>query len=509
MGLELAEFHNADSADKAAVIMAESGDRLTFSQLGSASSQAAHLLQALGLEPGDRVAVCLTNSLEFFPIVCGIIRAGLFAVPISTKLTAQEIEYIVRDSGAKVVITSPLIGSASGALPGRLSDLVLFSAACEAPGFRDWVLEREAQPNTPLAPLKEGGEVLYSSGTTGRPKGIKRDGALPPGGLSVRTAQVAMDLNMRFDAIYLSPAPLYHSAPFGWSLALLRLGATVVVMDRFDAEAALAAIETYRVTHSQWVPTHFVRLLKLDSARRSAFDLSSHALALHAAAPCPVSVKRAMIDWWGPILVEFYGSTEQSILTMINSADWLFHPGSVGRCMRGTLHICDEAGEDLPPQTPGQVYCDGGVLFEYGNNPEKNAQSRHANGWTTVGDIGYLDQEGYLFLTDRKDFMIISGGVNIYPQELEDLLVGHPKVADAAVIGTPDEDLGEKVTALVQLIDPADGTPEFARELRDWMRQSISAVKTPKLIVFRAELPRLPTGKMVKHLLRAEYAEAG
>lgn len=506
MAYDLAGFPAAADTRKPAIIMGETGERLTFAELEAASSQAGRLYDTLGLEAGDRVAICLPNCSEFLVAACGALRVGLVVVPISSKLTAAEIEYIVDDAGAKILLTSPAIGPTHADLPGRLPAGSLFSTGGPSPGFEPWDTARRGQSSASLPPREEGHELLYSSGTTGRPKGVSRAGSMPPGGLSRRTASLGATLGFDASMTYLCPAPLYHAAPFGWSIAVLRHGGTLVVMERFDPEQALRLIERYRITASQWVPTHFSRMLKLPAAVRSRYDLSSMRLALHAAAPCPQAVKREMIAWWGPVIIEYYGSSEQSSLTMIDSADWLAHPGSVGRCLSARLHICDEDGEELPPGTPGLIYCEGGVEFSYRNEPEKTAQSRHAKGWTTVGDIGYLDEEGYLYLTDRKNFMIISGGVNVYPQEIEDLLITHPRIADAAVIGTPHDDLGEQVTAVIQTVDPREATPELAAELRLWMREHLSGVKVPRRIEFRSELPRLPTGKMVKHLLRDEYA---
>jgi fatty-acyl-CoA synthase len=349
--------------------------------------------------------------------------------------------------------------------------------------------------------------MLYSSGTTGRPKGVRV--ALPEAE-DVAAPTVLGMLAQRLyglgpETVYLSPAPLYHAAPLRWSMTVQRLGGTVVMMEHFDPLAALAAIERYRADAGQWVPTHFVRMLKLDDSARNRHDLSSLRIAIHAAAPCPVAIKRAMLDWWGPILHEYYAGSEGNGLTTISSPEWLEHPGSVGRAAYGVLHVCDDDGEELPPGAEGLVYFEGGGQFAYHNDPAKTAEATNRHGWTTLGDVGRVDAEGYLYLTDRKSFMIISGGVNIYPQEVENRLVTHPRVADAAVIGAPDEEMGERVVAVVQPLDMTEATPAFAEELRCWCRAELSGVKTPRQIDFTSELPRHATGKLYKRLLRDRY----
>jgi len=492
--------------DKAAVILGGSGTILTYRELDAAANRGAHVLRAAGVAAGDAIAMCLENGYGFFNVTWALIRCGAIVVPISARLTAKEIAFIVEDSGAKMLITSSGIDADLDTLARMTPHVIRFVAGADTPGYRYWDAETNAASTDAIVDEGEGSTMLYSSGTTGRPKGVHRRSTGGSSGVFDSAVRIFGMLGLDDGMVYLSPAPLYHSAPFAWSMATVLVGGTVVIMKRFDAEQALELIERCRVTIGQWVPTHFVRLLKLDEATRHTYDLSSLKVAVHAAAPCPVPIKRAMIDWWGPILFEYFGSTEQSALTFITSDEWLTHPGSVGRCQRGILHICDDSGEPVPTGTTGQVYSEGGVNFDYHNDPEKTAQSRNHLGWTSVGDIGYLDQEGYLYLTDRKNFMIISGGVNVYPQEIENLLVTHPRVADAAVIGTPHPDLGEQVTAIVQPLDMADATPAFAETLKSWVRSELSGVKVPKRIEFRETLPRLPTGKMVKHTLRQEYS---
>jgi long-chain acyl-CoA synthetase len=349
--------------------------------------------------------------------------------------------------------------------------------------------------------------MLYSSGTTGRPKGVKRPvtGDTPidaPNGLAMMGQAL---YGWTPDSIYLSPAPLYHAAPLGWTMGVLSLGGTVVVMERFDPEEALALVEKHKVTTAQWVPTHFVRMLKLPEDVRTKYDVSSLKQVFHAAAPCPVPVKQQMIEWWGPIISEYYAGTEGNGFTAINSEQWLAHKGSVGRSLNAELKICDEDGNALPPRSEGTVYFAGGGQFEYHNDPKKTAESRNQHGWTTLGDVGWVDEEGYLYLTDRKSFMIISGGVNIYPQEIENLLITHPKVADVAVVGGPHEEMGEEVIAVIQPANWSEAGPDLAAELNAFARANLSHVKTPRKIDFMEELPRHATGKLYKRLIRDAY----
>jgi fatty-acyl-CoA synthase len=352
--------------------------------------------------------------------------------------------------------------------------------------------------------------MLYSSGTTGQPKGILKplSAYTAAEGFAERQRENAYDLSP--ETVYLSPAPLYHAAPLNTVLAVQSWGGSVVLMERFDAEQALKLIERYRVTHSQWVPTMFIRMLKLTPEVRTANDLSSHRVAIHAAAPCPVEVKRQMIDWWGPVLYEYYAGTEAAGATFITSADWLAHPGSVGRASLGVLRICDEKGRVLPPHEPGLVYFERDApTFEYHNDPEKTRAGRHPihENWSTLGDIGHLDEEGYLYLTDRKAFMIISGGVNIYPQAIEDALISHPKVADVAVFGVPDAEMGEAVKAVVELAEGEHPGETSAAELIDYARARLARYMVPKSIDFIDAMPRLPTGKLYKRVLRDPYWE--
>lgn len=506
--------HAANRPDHPAVIMAGSGEQMTFGEMDAAANRFAHLLRSRGLGKGDAFAVLLENRIDFFTLIWGSQRAGTMLVPISTRLTGPEIAYILRDSEAKFLITS---NSFDGVIPDirtECPDLPVLVMDGEDAGKEDFAAELAGHSPEPIADQSAGMVMLYSSGTTGRPKGIRPappedpdpQASVPLLGLATMGAGMPADGSM----VYLSPAPLYHAAPIGWASTAHRLGGTVVVMEKFDPELALKAIETHKVTDSQWVPTHFVRFLKLDPQIRARYDLSSHRRALHAAAPCPVPIKREMIEWWGPIINEYYAGSEGIGMTLIKSEEWLNHPGSVGKAIYGTLHVCGPDGGEVPPGEDGLIYFENPLLPTYHNDPDKTREAMHPEGWMTLGDIGHLDEEGFLYLTDRKSHMIISGGVNIYPQEIENLLVTHDKVMDAAVIGAPDPDLGEKVVAVVQPVDMAlveNGAAEaLEAELREFLAPSLSRVKMPKLFDFRPELPREANGKLYKRELRDEYA---
>jgi long-chain acyl-CoA synthetase len=501
------KVHAAATPDKPALIVAETGETISFAELDRRSNRAAQLLRARGLATGDTVAFFCENIPDYFDLTWGAQRAGLFFVCISSKLTAPEAAYIVEDSGARLVVASAGLAYVAERLAPLIPDLARLVIGGDVPGWERWEPVFAAMPDTPIADERAGVDMLYSSGTTGRPKGVRV--ALPEAADVAAPTVLGMLAQHLYrigpKTIYLSPAPLYHAAPLRWSMTVQRLGGTVVMMEHFDPLAALAAIERYRTDTSQWVPTHFVRMLKLSEDMRMRHDLSSLRVAIHAAAPCPIPIKRAMIEWWGPVLYEYYAGSEGNGLTTITSEEWLAHPGSVGRAAYGTLHICDEHGEEVPTGAEGLVYFEGGGQFDYHNDPAKTAEARNRHGWTTLGDVGRVDDEGYLYLTDRKSFMIISGGVNIYPQEIENRLVTHPRVADAAVIGAPDEEMGERVVAVVQPLDMADATPAFAEELQRWCRAELSGVKTPRQIDFAPELPRHPTGKLYKRLLRDRY----
>ena len=502
--------HAQTRPDHPAMIMAGSGQTVTFAEMDAYANRFAQLLRARGLKRGDHFAVLMENNVHYLQVVWGSQRAGTMMVPISTRLTAPEICYILKDAGAKFLLTSTRYAEAIEGIRDECADLPLLIVDGE--GEEDYEAALAAQPAEPIADQAPGQYMLYSSGTTGRPKGVKPappedDDILatnPLMGLAVMGAGMPADGSM----VYLSPAPLYHAAPIGWCTTAQRLGGTVVVMEKFDPEHALETIEKYKITDSQWVPTHFVRMLKLDPEVRTRYDLSSHQRALHAAAPCPVPIKREMIEWWGPIINEYYAGSEGVGMTLIKAEDWLTHPGSVGKAIHGTLHVCDAEGEEVPVGQDGLLYFENDLIPTYHNDPEKTREAMHPKGWMTLGDIGHVDEDGFLYLTDRKSHMIISGGVNIYPQEIENLLVTHDKVMDAAVIGAPCPDFGEKVVAVVQPIDMADAGDALEAELRDFLAPSLSKIKMPKLFDFRAQLPREANGKLYKRELRDEFQKA-
>ena len=502
----------AASPDKPAVIMAATGAVLTYRQLDEQSNQLAHLLHQAGLRPGDHIAFMLENRPEYLPIAWAAQRSGLYYTAISSRLTAEELAYVVADCEAKVFITSAPYADVAAAIIASTPDvqlrLVLGGRIDAHEPYEEAVAD---QPVTPLAEELEGSDMLYSSGTTGRPKGVKPALPLTPAGTPNLMVALCQGLfAMDAETVYLSPAPLYHAAPLRFCMTVQRLGGTVVVMDHFDPAGALALIEQHHVTHSQWVPTMFIRMLKLPDEERLGHDVSSLRVAIHAAAPCPAEVKERMIEWWGPVLEEYYAGTEGNGFVYCNSVDWLAHRGTVGKAITGTVHICDEDGAELGVGEPGTIWFEGGNTFEYHNDAAKTASSRDpkGRGWSTLGDVGYLDDDGYLYLTDRKAYMIISGGVNIYPQEAENVLALHPKVFDVAVFGVPNEDFGEEVKAVVQPVSMDEAGPDLERELIAYCREHLSPVKCPRTVDFRPELPRHPTGKLYKRLLKDEYWKA-
>jgi long-chain acyl-CoA synthetase len=497
-------------ADKPAVILHPSGTQLSFPELEARANRLAHHFRSAGLREGDTIAAVMENNEHIQAVMWAARRSGLYYALINTHLTAPEAAYIVDNSGAKAIIGSrAMVKVCEGLaehLPNGLPDLLLIADD----DLEGWLRYPECvadQPYTPIADEREGDLLQYSSGTTGRPKGIRRDlQRTSPAEAPIMLMPLLAAVGLSGDAVYLSPAPLYHTAPAFWSMSVQSMGGTTVVMEKFDAEQALDAIQRYRVTHGQFVPAMFVRMLKLPEAVRNSYDVSSLLRVVHAAAPCPVEIKRQMIDWWGPIVDEYYASSEAVGASFIRAEEWLEHPGSVGKPLVGTPHILDDDGGELPPGEAGTIYYEGGYAFEYLKDEARTAEARDTHGWVTVGDIGYLDSEGYLFLTDRRHHMIISGGVNIYPQEAEDLLVTHPKVLDAAVFGIPDEGMGQSVKGVVQPVDPADATEGFAEELQVWLRERLAHYKCPRSISFEAQLPRTDTGKLYKQELVKKYS---
>ncbi|MFV0524037.1 MAG: AMP-binding protein [Acidimicrobiales bacterium] len=506
--------HAATRPDHPAIVMAGSGETLTYRELDERSNRLAHLFRAQGLAAGDHVAVFMENQIRFMEIVWAALRSGLYITAVNSFLAPDEVAYIVDDCDAAVVISSRAKAEVAAAIDPAATPKVQrwlmtdgVPSTSAGPGWEPYEEAVARFPATPIDDESAGLPMLYSSGTTGRPKGVKRP--LPDHAIDELEPRVATFFTSEYrygpDMTYLSPAPLYHAAPMTFSCAVHRVGGTLVVMERFDAEGCLAAIERHRVTHSQFVPTMFVRMLKLDPGRRLAHDLSTLGVAIHAAAPCPVPVKQEMIEWWGPIIFEYYAGSEGNGSTFITSEEWLQRPGSVGRARIGQVHVCDDDGNPLNPGEIGTIYFSGGSSYEYYKDPAKTEAASLPGGRSTLGDIGYLDDEGYLYLTDRKANMIISGGVNIYPQEVEDVLITHPRVTDVAVFGVPDPEMGEQVKAVVQPVHLDDATPELEAELIAFARDRIAHYKCPRSVDFEAELPRLPTGKLYKRLLRDRY----
>jgi long-chain acyl-CoA synthetase len=441
----------ASAPDKPAVITADGARVLTYGDLDRRSRQVSRLLADLGVQTGDHVALLLPNRPEYFEVAWGAQRHGAYWTPVNWHLTAEEAGYIVGDCGARVLFAGAETAQVAAQIAADLPGLAVFVAGGEPyPGQQSYEAAISAQSADPVGDEVDGAVFFYSSGTTGRPKGIKPNHAFPPFG-SPSTLALLMNAVFGFgpDSVYLCPAPLYHAAPNNFSLGTQRLGGTVVLMDRFDPVACLRAVEGHRVSHVQFVPTHFVRLLRLPDEQRLTFDVSSLRTVVHAAAPCPVEVKRQMIDWLGPCLVEYYAGSEANGITVIDSADWLSHPGSVGRALGAPVHIVGDDGAELPAGQDGLIYFEG-QTFEYYHDPAKTASALDDRGWSTLGDIGHVDEEGFLYLSDRRTDLIISGGVNIYPAEIEAALIGHPAVDDVAVIGIPHPEMGQQVLAIVQ-----------------------------------------------------------
>ena len=499
--------------DQVAIRMARSGEAVTFAELERASNQGGHFLRSLGLGRGEMFALWSTNNPRFLEITFTMHRSGLCMCPIPAKLKANEAAYIINDSGARVLILDMTVGEQAEELAREIGELCpnveqVLTIRGNHDGLARWEEQIAEMPETPIADQSLGQTMIYSSGTTGTPKGIQR----PLSDAPVEEPDMLTKLHQhvygtRPGSAFVATAPLYHTGPLHFALSELRLGATLVLFEKFEPEMLLAAVEEHKVERGQFVPTMFTRMLKLPEEVRGKYDVSSMKLALHSAAPCPVPVKQAMIDWWGPILVEIYGGTENAGSTMIDSHEWLKKPGSVGKSMTGPIHICDEDGTELSVGETGTIYFEGNAGFDYRNDDEKTRNARHPvhESWATFGDIGRVDEDGYLFLSDRRAFMIICGGVNIYPQEAENALTMHPKVADVAVFGIPDSDMGEQVKAVVQPAPGVDAGPDLEAELIAYCKSKLATLKCPKTVDFQQELPRDPTGKMMKKQLRDAY----
>jgi long-chain acyl-CoA synthetase len=500
-------WHAAEHPQAAAVVMGSTGAVTSYADLDERSSRFAGALRHRGLGPGDHLAVLMENNASFLEVTWAAQRSGLHYTAINRHLRPGEVQYVLDDCGASALVSSGAMAETIESLDLSRLDIRV-AAQSDLEGFERYDDIVAGAERLRSSDEVEGREMLYSSGTTGQPKGVRKElPGTPFGDPSSAPVQVAQGIAMFGggpDAVYLSPAPLYHAAPLVYSMSMHRLGAAVVVMERFDAEACLDLIERHQVTHAQFVPTMFVRLLRLPEEVRQRYDTSSLQVVMHAAAPCPVSVKRQMIDWWGPIVHEYYSGTEDIGGTFITAAEWLEHPGSVGRPTT-ECHIVGEDGIEVGAGEVGVVFFAGGRPFEYHNDPTRTASIAEKHGWRTLGDMGYVDADGYLYLTDRKAHMIISGGVNVYPQEAENVLIGHPAVADVAVIGVPDAEMGEAVKAVVELDDASRAGPQLAAELLAWCRDELATYKCPSSVDFTQELPRSDNGKLYKRLLREQY----
>ncbi|MDG4669216.1 AMP-binding protein [Mycobacterium sp. 236(2023)] len=503
---------NHVGAGKAAVILHPSGRSVTFKALDESANRLANYLRRRGIDSGDTIAVLMENNEHIHAVMWAARRSGLYFTLVNTHLTASEAAYVVNDSGAKAIISSRAMADVCVEmvrhLPHGLPSVALVANG-DMTGWQNYPECAEGE-SIQFTPDESEGQLLqYSAGSTGRPKGIRRPRISGSAGRSSLPTPVFEALGVARDSVYLSPAPTYHTAPAMWTMSAQAVGATTVMMERFDALQALRCIERYGVTHAQFVPTMFVRMLRLSRREKQQFDLSSLRRVIHAAAPCPPAIKHQMIEWWGPIIDEYYGSSEGAGISLISAEEWLRRPGSVGKPILGQPHILDENLKELPPRQIGDVYFDGGYSFEYLNDAEKTAGSRSPQGWVTVGDIGFVDEEGYLFLTDRRHNMIISGGVNVYPQEVENVLISHPLVADVAVFGVHDDDLGQSVIAVVELAQPALASEATNAELMSWASYRLARHKRPRSIVFTENMPRTDAGKLYKDRLILEYMASG
>ncbi|WP_346656232.1 AMP-binding protein [Paraburkholderia phenoliruptrix] len=502
-----------ETPNKPAIINASTGRALTYGQLDAESMRVARLLHARGLRRGDRIAIYMENHLSYMAVIWAALRSGLCAVPVNKYFNSQEMAYVINDCSAKAIVTTMAQGEVAGSVNAEIANCqIRLVADGELPGWENYEAAIAEHDASRLDVEMMGTIMSYTSGTTGKPKGVLRPlpdmpASEPWAGWSETGGLYGFDAS----TVYLSPAPLYHGAPMRFCRAVHMAGGTVVMMEKFDAEMALQLIDRYRVTHSQWVPTMFARMLKLDASVRGRFNLSSHRVAVHAAAPCPIDVKRQMIAWWGPIVHEYYGGTDSAGITSISCDEWLRHRGSVGRADPARVKVCLEDGTEAAIGQAGTVYLVGkrGALPEYLNDPEKTRAARHPahDDWVTGGDVGVVRDDGYLYLTDRKAFTIISGGVNIYPQAIEDALIEHPLVGDAAVFGVPNEEMGEEVKAVVELANGVVPSAAMADELIAYCKSRVARYMVPRSVEFVDKLPRTAAGKLMKKELRDRYWE--
>jgi long-chain acyl-CoA synthetase len=509
---ELGSHHIATFAkempDHPAVIVGETGSTITYRELDMRSRKLAGYLIANGITKGDHIAIMMANSGDYLSVCWAAQRLGLVYIPINWHLAPDETAYILENSDAKALIVSDHVRPVLEKISENLQHIAV--GLTTGPSFGifknlNHILERI--DDDPDVGYHEGNIMFYSSGTTGRPKGIARkQGEIVWGHFAPLDTYLRTTYGLDPNTVYLVPAPLYHAAALVWAMNVSRGGGTVVVMEKFDPLEALRLIEAHRVTHAQFVPTMFVRMLRLSEADRIKFSLSSLKCVLHAAAPCPMQIKYQMIDWFGPIIHEYYAGSERNGLAAVDSATWATRPGTVGRAVFGQIHIVGEDGNELPTGQDGLIYFSGGNEFEYYKDPTKTAAAFNELGWSTLGDIGHIDEDGFLFLADRRTDLIISGGVNIYPKEVEDVLIQHPAVSDVAVIGLPNVEYGQEVKAIVELNTDVAPSGQLAEDMISFCRSRIAAYKCPKSVDF-ATLPRLPNGKMLKRQIRDQYLQ--
>ncbi len=501
--------HARHHPERPALILADRSVSISYRQLVENADRASRLFERLGLMEGDTIAILLENHLRYAELCWAAKNSGITYACISSQSSVDDAAYIVDNCDARLLITSAALAAVALAVADRRAPSLHCLMLDGASGpFLSYEVELARMPATPLGGRRRGPSMLYSSGTTGRPKGVRTP--LPDDPPEVPPRRLAM-LRERYrlddETVLVCPGPFYHASPGRFMMSVQRCGGTFVGFAKFDAQAALAAIERYRATHGLFVPTMFIRMLKLDAPTRERYDFSSLRCVLHLAAPCPIPVKEQMIAWWGPIIEEMYGGTEAVGHTLISSAEWLAHKGSVGKPAPGcSIRILDEQGKEVAPLTPGQITMSNGHRFEYYKDAEKTRDAINEEGWGTLGDIGYLDEEGFLYLTDRKSHMIVSGGVNVYPQEAENLLYSHPAIADVAVIGVPNDDFGEEVKAVVQPKRfPVEDAPALAADIIAYCRARLSPIKCPRTVDFVEELPRNEAGKLVKRLVKERY----
>jgi len=499
--------------DKPAVITVWDEKSITFAELDGQANRAAELFRKFGLKRGDTIVTLVGNSIEFLEINNGAQRSGLYLVPIASRLNAEEAAYIINDCEARIAIIDSTTKHGAD-LAANIATTCpnvehAFAVRGDIAGLERWEQAISVMPAEMIADPAVGVPMIYSSGTTGKPKGVKHPlPDVPYGQPSQHLPLMVGWYGMRPRMDFIISAPMYHSGANSFAMTILALGGTVILFEKFDPEKMLQVIDRYKPHGGQFVPTMFTRMVKLPKEVREKYDVSSMELALHSAAPCPVEVKREMIEWWGPIFLDIYGGAENVGGCQITSEEWLKKPGSVGKATHGTLHICDEDGNELPVGEEGLIYFERPEAeFEYLGDDEKTKSSfdPKARGWRTYGDIGRVDEDGYLFLTDRRSFMIVAGGVNIYPQEAENALILHPKVSDVVVFGVPDPDMGEQVKAVVQPADWSAAGPKLEAELIDYCKSKLATLKCPKTIDFQEQLPRDDNGKISKKALKDSY----